>query len=42
MTANTDPRTRQKAASVNPFGFLEKPLTGERLRAGLRAALLKH
>ena len=35
VTANTDPRTRQKAAAVHPLGFLEKPLTPERLRIGL-------
>lgn len=37
VTANTDARTRQRAAAVQPMGFLEKPLTEQRLRVGLRA-----
>ena len=37
VTANTDPRTRQRAAAVQPMGFLEKPLTEQRLRVGLQA-----
>jgi two-component system, response regulator PdtaR len=37
VTANTDPQTRTRAAAVNPMGFLEKPLTEERLRTGLAA-----
>ena len=35
VTANTDPHTRRRAAAVNPVGFLEKPLTSERLRNAL-------
>jgi two-component system, response regulator PdtaR len=35
VTANADPGTRQRAVAVQPVGFLEKPLTEERLRAGL-------
>jgi CheY-like chemotaxis protein len=35
ITANTDPRTRTRAAAVAPLGFLEKPLTEQRLQAGL-------
>jgi len=37
VTANTDPRTRQRAAAVRPLGFLEKPLMPTRLRVGLSA-----
>jgi CheY-like chemotaxis protein len=37
VTAHTDLATRQKAAATRPLGFLEKPLTQERLRAGLEA-----
>jgi CheY-like chemotaxis protein len=35
VTANTDPQTRFRAEAVRPLGFLEKPLTEERLRLGL-------
>jgi CheY-like chemotaxis protein len=35
ITANTDARTRAKAAFVTSLGFLEKPLTKERLEGGL-------
>jgi len=35
VTANTDPQTRRRAEAVRPIGFLEKPLTEQRLRAGL-------
>jgi two-component system, response regulator PdtaR len=35
VTANTDPRTRARAATLAPLGFLEKPLTQQRLQAGL-------
>jgi CheY-like chemotaxis protein len=35
VTANTDPHTRQRAQAVQPLGFLEKPLTEQRLRLGL-------
>ena len=35
VTANTDPQTRQRAQTVQPLGFLEKPLTEQRLRLGL-------
>jgi CheY-like chemotaxis protein len=35
VTANTDPRTRQRAEAVRPVAFLEKPLTEQRLRLGL-------
>jgi CheY-like chemotaxis protein len=36
VTANSDPQTRQRAQAVRPLGFLEKPLTENRLRLGLR------
>lgn len=36
VTANTDPQTRARAQAVQPLGFLEKPVTTHRLRAGLR------
>ena len=36
VTANTDPETRRRADAVSPLGFLEKPLTIERLRLGLQ------
>jgi len=36
VTANSDPQTRQRAQAVRPLGFLEKPLTENRLRVGLR------
>jgi two-component system, response regulator PdtaR len=35
VTANSDPQTRQRADSAQPLGFIEKPLTEERLRRGL-------
>jgi two-component system, response regulator PdtaR len=35
VTANTDQQTRQRAASINALGFLEKPLTQDRLMQGL-------
>jgi CheY-like chemotaxis protein len=35
VSANSDPRTRQRAAALKPLGFLEKPLTAERLQMGL-------
>jgi two-component system, response regulator PdtaR len=35
VTANTDAQTRARAAAVAPLGFLEKPLTVQRLQAGL-------
>ena len=37
VTANTDPQTRRRAEAVGPLGFLEKPLTQQRLRLGLRS-----
>jgi CheY-like chemotaxis protein len=36
VTANTDPHTRGRAQAVQPLGFLEKPVTAQRLRVGLR------
>jgi CheY-like chemotaxis protein len=35
VTANTDGETRRRAEAVQPLGFLEKPLTEQRLRLGL-------
>lgn len=35
VTANTDAATRGRAQALAPVGFLEKPLTETRLRAGL-------
>jgi two-component system, response regulator PdtaR len=35
VTANTDRETRRRAEAVQPLGFLEKPLTEQRLRSGL-------
>jgi CheY-like chemotaxis protein len=35
VTANTDPQTRRRAETVKPLGFLEKPLTEQRLSLGL-------
>jgi CheY-like chemotaxis protein len=35
VTANTDPQTRQRALASQPLGFLEKPLTEQRLKLGL-------
>jgi two-component system, response regulator PdtaR len=37
VTANTDPQTRNRAQAVQPLGFLEKPITAQRLRSGLRS-----
>jgi two-component system, response regulator PdtaR len=37
VSANSDPRTRERAAALQPLGFLEKPLTLTRLQAGLNA-----
>jgi CheY-like chemotaxis protein len=39
VTANTDPLTRQRAVAVRGLGFIEKPVTRERLIAGLKAAV---
>ena len=36
VSANSDPRTRERAAAIQPLGFLQKPLSAERLEAGLR------
>lgn len=36
VTANTDQQTRGRAQAVQPLGFLEKPVTAERLKIGLR------
>ena len=38
VTANTDPHTRQRALRAGGLGFVEKPVTKERLAAGLKAA----
>ena len=35
VTANADRETRRRAEAVQPLGFLEKPLTEQRLRVGL-------
>ena len=35
VTANTDPRTLQRAHAIAPLGVIEKPLRAERLRAVL-------
>jgi two-component system, response regulator PdtaR len=37
VTANTDPQTRSRAQAVQPLGFLEKPVTVQRLKSGLRS-----
>ena len=37
VSANSDPPTRERAAALQPLGFLEKPLTLTRLQAGLSA-----
>ena len=37
VSANSDPRTRERAAAIQPLGFLQKPLSAERLEDGLRA-----
>ena len=39
VTTNTDPHTRQRALAVGGLGFIEKPVTKERLVAGLKAAV---
>jgi CheY-like chemotaxis protein len=39
LTANTDPLTRQRALASQPLGFLEKPLTEQRLKLGLSKAI---
>ncbi len=36
VSANSDPRTRERAAALQPLGFLQKPLSAERLEAELR------
>ena len=41
VTANSDPQTRMRSHAARPLGFLEKPLTEQRLRAGL-AKLRQH
>ena len=35
VTANTDRRTRERAQALSPIGFLEKPLTRQRLKESL-------
>jgi CheY-like chemotaxis protein len=35
VTANIDSGTRERAASADPIGFVEKPVTTERLRQAL-------
>jgi two-component system, response regulator PdtaR len=37
VTANTDPHTRQRAVTAGGLGFIEKPVTKDRLVAGLQA-----
>jgi CheY-like chemotaxis protein len=37
VTANTDLGTRARAQATQPAGFLEKPVTRDRLRLGLRS-----
>jgi CheY-like chemotaxis protein len=37
VTANTDQKTRQRALAAKPAGFIEKPLTEQRLRDALLA-----
>jgi two-component system, response regulator PdtaR len=39
VTANTDPQTRQRALAVGGLGFIEKPVSKERLVTGLKAAV---
>jgi CheY-like chemotaxis protein len=39
VTANTDPHTRQRALAVGGLGFIEKPVTKDRLIAGLKAIM---
>jgi CheY-like chemotaxis protein len=41
VTANTDPQTRQRALTVGGLGFIEKPVTKERLTTGLKVASRK-
>jgi len=41
VTAHTDAQTRQRAEAVAPLGFLEKPLTEQRLRFGLSKVVLQ-
>lgn len=41
VSAHTDPATRQRAAATQSLGFLEKPLTEQRLRAGLTGVARK-
>lgn len=41
VTAHTDLATRQRAAATQSLGFLEKPLTEQRLRAGLTGVARK-
>jgi two-component system, response regulator PdtaR len=41
VTANSDPETQRRAQVVQPLGFLEKPLTEQRLQLGL-SALMGH
>jgi CheY-like chemotaxis protein len=36
VTANSDLQTRQRAQAVHPLGFLEKPVTAQRIRLALR------
>lgn len=42
VTANTDAQTLNKAQTAEPLGFLEKPLTEERLRIGLAKVASGH
>jgi CheY-like chemotaxis protein len=37
VTANTDPATRARAHTAQPLAFLEKPVTAQRLKLGLRS-----
>lgn len=41
VSANSDPATRERAKVVSPLGFIEKPLTENRLRVGLSALTSK-
>jgi DNA-binding NarL/FixJ family response regulator len=36
VTANTDPQTRRRAQAIHPLGFVEKPVTPQRLQVALR------
>jgi DNA-binding NarL/FixJ family response regulator len=38
LTAHTDPVTRQRAASLNPLAFLQKPWTARQMQQVLAAA----